>query len=292
MIVVTGATGSLGFEVVNRLLDFIPASEVAVSVRDPRSAETLAQQGVEVRHGDFNEPKSLYQAFAGADRLLLISTSGLDYDKRVIQHCNAIELAVRMNVGHVFYTSLMHRKPSAAYVMKAHIDTERILKASGLNYTILQNGVYSESCDLYLGDLSNNEVVIPADGRIAWTSRLDIALGIAALLRDGDHKNETVRLTGPESLAISDVVQLINSRLHRQIRMRIVPEDEFILNRVRQGKTASWAKQWASTYEAARNNELATVDPLLQSLLTHPLRTMEEIIESNDVCHVNNESTS
>ncbi|MDS8757337.1 NAD(P)H-binding protein, partial [Streptococcus pneumoniae] len=81
-ILVTGATGKLGSKVVASLLQQVPASDLAVSVRNPEKAEDLRAQGVDVRHGDFDAPETLDQAFQGIDRLLIISTDG-DNETRI-----------------------------------------------------------------------------------------------------------------------------------------------------------------------------------------------------------------
>lgn len=82
---VTGAIGKLGSKVVETLLKSVSASQVAGSVRNPEKAEGLRAQGVEVRHGDFDRPETLISAFAGIERLLIISTDG-DNETRTSQH--------------------------------------------------------------------------------------------------------------------------------------------------------------------------------------------------------------
>ena len=171
MIVVTGATGELGRAVVETLLRYVPAAQVALSVRKPEDAQAFAARGVAVRRGDFDEPESLARSFVGADRLLIVSASGIDHESRAVRHRNAINAAMRAGVGHVYYTSLLPGQDSVAYVMKAHLDTEAYLMASGLPFTILKNGVYAESWPLYLGDVTGDEEVIPADGPVSWVSR-------------------------------------------------------------------------------------------------------------------------
>src|SRR3954447_3342355 len=122
MILVTGATGRLGSLVVGSLLGHLPASELAAGVRRPEAARPLAERGVDVRRSDYDEPDTLARSFAGIDRLLLISSSGIDHESRAARHRNAIDAAVRAGVGHVFYTSLLPPEGSEAYVMKAHLD--------------------------------------------------------------------------------------------------------------------------------------------------------------------------
>lgn len=75
MIIVTGATGKLGRRTVDRLLERLPADRVGVSVRDPHKARDLAERGVRVRRGSFDDPASLLHAFEGAEQLLLVSST-------------------------------------------------------------------------------------------------------------------------------------------------------------------------------------------------------------------------
>ncbi len=185
MIVVTGATGKLGSAVVESLLRGVSATDVVASVREPAKARALAPLGVEVRPGDFDKPDTLVRSFDGADRLLLVSASGIDHERRAAQHRNAIRAAVKAGVGHVFYTSLLPGDGSVAFVMKAHLDTEADLKSSGLRFTILRNGAYAEGWPLYLGDVSSGEAVVPGDGPVSWVSQRDLAEGTARLLLGG-----------------------------------------------------------------------------------------------------------
>lgn len=75
MLVVTGATGRLGHQIVERLLDRVPAESVGVSVRDVDRAAQMAARGVRVRSGDFTDPASLDHAFEGADQVLVVSAA-------------------------------------------------------------------------------------------------------------------------------------------------------------------------------------------------------------------------
>ncbi len=270
MIVVTAASGNLGSAVVESLLKHVPPSEVIASVRKPAAAGPLKARGVVVRHGDYDDPASLYQSFEGAQGLLLISVSGIDHEKRSEQHRNVIEAAVRAGVQHIYYTSLLPGADSVAFVMKAHLDTERDLKSSGLRYTILKNGVYAEASNLYLGD--SGDVVIPADGPIAWVSRTDLAEGIGRLLFDGGHADQTLNLTGSEALDIKAVASLEGRAV------RIVSVEEYVAKQMAAGKPEEYARNWATTYFGVARGEFGKVDPFLGELLGHPLRTIEDVL--------------
>ena len=115
-----------------------------MSLYNPSGAtQEIKDSGVEIRRGDYGDPASLDQAFAGADKLLIVSHPSMTRELRVQHHKNAIDAAKRAGVKHVYYTSLAFASDSVAFLMQAHLDTERYLKASGLTYTILTEGIYS-----------------------------------------------------------------------------------------------------------------------------------------------------
>ena len=135
-------------------------------------------------------------AFAGGDKLLLVSYPSIAYEIRVKSHIAAIDAAKRAGIKHVYYTSLMFADDSQAAVMQAHLDTEKYLKESGLTYTILREGIYSESYPLYFGFWSpgegNDEVLVPySDGGIAWVSREDLGEGTAKIMVEVGDKHTT-----------------------------------------------------------------------------------------------------
>lgn len=184
------------------MLDFLvrTASDIIISLHNPTGmSPTIAASGVEVRKGDYADPDSLRAAFKGADKLLLMSYPSIARELRVRMHKNAIDAAKAVGVKHIYYTSLafgfgarrglvpVGEAESVAAVMQAHLDTEAYLRTSGLTYTIIREGIYSESWPLYFGFWSpeegTNEVVIPhGDGAIAWASRVDLGEGTARIL--------------------------------------------------------------------------------------------------------------
>ena len=222
---------------------------------------------MDVRRCDYDDPASLDGAFAGADRLLLVSASGIGHEERAGRHRNAIDAAVRAGVGRVYYTSLLPGDGSVAYVMKAHLDTEAYLGASGLNYTVLRNGAYAEAWALYLGE--SGEVAVPADGPVSWVSRDDLAEGIARLLLRGGG-DEVLSLTGSEALDLRAVAAMQGRPF------RLVTAAEYV-DRARDKDRAG---KWVSTYEGLVRGEWAAVDPFLGGLLGRPLRTMREVLSS------------
>ncbi len=105
-LLVTGASGALGRLVVEALLERVEPSRVVAAVRDPAKLADLAARGVEVRAADYEQPATLAAAFAGIDRLLLISSNAVG--QRQPQHANVIAAAKDAGVGLIAYTSILH----------------------------------------------------------------------------------------------------------------------------------------------------------------------------------------
>ena len=173
---------------IQRLIRMHAASDIIVSLYNPAGATAeITNSGVEVRRGNYSDPASLDTAFAGADKLLIVSYPSIAHAERVANHKNAIDAAKRAGIKHVYYTSLAFASDSKAAVMQAHLDTEKYLKESGLTYTIIREGIYSESYPLYFGywklGKPGSEVKVPhGDGGIAWVCRDDLGEGTAKLM--------------------------------------------------------------------------------------------------------------
>ena len=181
-IAVTGATGHLGRLVIDALLRTQPADSLVAAVRTPAKAADLAARGVQVREADYSRPETLGPAFAGADKLLLISSS--EIGQRAKQHQAVIDAAKATGVQLIAYTSLLHADVSPLGLAVEHKQTEAALVVSGLPHVLLRNGWYSENYAMGLpGALARGTLYGAAgEGRIASASRQDYAEAAAAVL--------------------------------------------------------------------------------------------------------------
>ena len=168
MIIVTGATGKLGQAIVERLLKNLPSDQVGVSVRDPEKAYALQDQGVRVRKGDFGDRESLRSCFEGASQVLIISSNSAD-EADVQYHRNAIEAAEAAGARRLLYTSHMGANPASPFApMRDHAATEEILKTSGIAFTSLRNGFYSDSGLMLMGDaFKTGKIIAPENGPVS-----------------------------------------------------------------------------------------------------------------------------
>ncbi|WP_010274233.1 SDR family oxidoreductase [Paenibacillus senegalensis] len=194
---VTGATGKLGSKVVDILLNTVPADQLAVSVRNPEKAEGLKQRGVDVRHGDFDHPETLKKAFAGIDRLLIISTDG-DNDTRIRQHGHAVAAAKDAGVQFIAYTSLTKAKESRNLLAPTHKATEEAIQQAGIPYSFLRNNWYLENESSSIqGVLAGAPWVTSAgSGKVGWALQQDYAEAAARVLSGSGHDNTIYELSG------------------------------------------------------------------------------------------------
>ncbi len=274
MIVVTGATGQLGREVVEALARRIPPERIAVSVRDPSKAAALSHRGVRVRRGDFADAQSLRHAFEGATQVLLISSNArATGGDPLAQHQNAIAAARDAGAGRIVYTSHMAASDTSAFPpMRDHFATERMLIDSGLPHTILRNGFYASSGIAMLGDAVHTGVLsVPKDGPVAWTAHADLAEAAAiVLLNDGMFDGATPPLTGAELLDLEQVAALAALSRGTSIRRDTIADDVLLTQFAARGVPDRAAAVVLGFYLASRNGEFGPVDPMLERLLGRP----------------------
>ncbi|MFF0771268.1 SDR family oxidoreductase [Nonomuraea wenchangensis] len=281
MIIVTGATGKLGRSTVERLLERVPADRVGVSVRDPRKARDLADRGVRVRQGDFDDPASLVHAFEGAEQLLLVSLDRVG-EECVTGHRTAIDAAVKAGVGRILYTSQMGAAHDSRFqACRDHARTEDLLRATGLPWTSLRNGFYAASALHFLEPARRTgDIALPADGPVAWTGHDDLAEATAAILADeGRFEGPTPPLTGPAALDFGAVAEIASQVTGRPFTRTVVTDDAFYQQFLAHGAPAPIADLMVSIFAAARNGEFTAVDPTLAELIGREPTTFGALLE-------------
>ena len=308
-IILSGSSGGLGSGVLHHLMHTLSVPSSSLIISTPRD-HYESPEGVEARHGDFLKPATLSSAFADASIFLLVSYPSIAHAVRVEAHKNAIDASVRAGTQHIVYTSLAFAGDSKASVMQAHIDTEEYLRhtcaRSGIRYTILREGIYSESYPLYLGffdaksqqESSKREVLVPATQNegIAWASRDELGEGTARVLLNvfenlnqpdgGPYADKTILLSGPRAVSLKDIGDALNNVLgwagDGELRLREVPEDEFVkhlaANRGGGKEAEDFVRAWATSFPAIAKGELAVVDPSLQQILGRKPKDFYEVL--------------
>lgn len=281
-IVITGASGHLGRSTAELVLGRVPASEVILTTRRPEDLSDFAVRGAEIRTADFDRPETLVEAFAGAERLLLISTQ--DLGRRAAQHRAAIEAAGEAGVLHVIYTSYLNPvEENPAVVTPSHRDTEEAMRASGLAWTLLRNGLYAEyqvpagAQAIAIGRLVHNN----GDGRTAYVSREDCAAAAAAVLVTDGHEGEAYDITGPQLLDQDDLAALSSKVSGRPVEAVAVDDEAFVRGLAASGLPEPAAHAVASFGRAIREGFLDQSSGAVENLTGRPPRSLREVFEAH-----------
>lgn len=242
-IAITGATGQLGRHVITQLRQHIPASGIVALVRSPEKAADL---GVAARQADYTRPATLEAALQGIDTLLLIS--GNEIGQRAAQHANVIAAARQSGVKHIVYTSLLRADTSSLNLAPEHAETEKMLKASGITWTILRNGWYTENytasipAALALGAFYGSA----GEGRIASAARADYAAAAVAVLTSTGHEGKTYELAGDQAYTLADLAAELSAQAGKPIPYMNIPETDYASALVKAGLPAGFAAAIAS----------------------------------------------
>lgn len=226
-LLVTGGSGHLGRRVLELLLE-AKVGKLVTTVRTPEKVADLAAHGVEVRQADLDQPATLAAAFAGVDRLLLISTNVIG-EQRQAQQRAAIDAAVAAGVKHVLYTSFTRTEPgNPAAVAPDHYATEQMLAASPLDWTILRNNLYSEALLMSLPQVIGTGQWFSAGngGKTAYITREDCARAAAAALAATTAGHHILEITGPQGLSDAEIAQIASEVTGRPIQVIPVSAEE------------------------------------------------------------------
>ncbi|WP_370948183.1 SDR family oxidoreductase [Amycolatopsis sp. cg5] len=277
-IVVTGATGQLGRLIVKHLLERVPSSEVVGSVRVPEKAADL---GIDVRHGDFDKPETLPAAFAGADKLLIISADG-DNVTRVRQHTAAVEAAKAAGVKHIVYTSLTAADTSGIALANTHRPTEEAIRATGIPFTFLRNNWYFENnTGTVQGALATGAVATSSQGgRFAPAAREDYARAAAVVLATDGHENAVYELGGPVSYSFADWAAAISDVSGKAVAYQEITEEEAAAGLTAAGLPGHVVELITDFYATLARGEMDLPREDLRKLIGRDPVTLKEFVAS------------
>lgn len=274
-IAITGATGQLGQLIVNKLKDKISTDKIIALVRSPQKAAAL---GVEAREADYEKPETLDSALRGIDTLLLIS--GSDVGKRAAQHHNIIEAAKKAGVKWIIYTSILHADKSSISLAEEHRATEAELKNSGIPYTLLRNGWYTENyTGSIAGAIAGGAFVGSAgEGRISSAARADFADAAVAVLTSHGNEGKIYELAGDESWTLSDLATEISRQTGKEIPYKNLPEAEYAAVLTSFGLPEGLAKAIAGWDVAASKGDLFDEGHQLSNLIEHSTTPLSAVV--------------
>ncbi|MEV7596004.1 SDR family oxidoreductase [Kitasatospora sp. NPDC089797] len=279
-IVVTGATGQLGRLTVEALLRRgVPAADIIATGRDASRIQDLADRGVTVRRADFADPDSLARAFAGADRLLLVSAS-VPVEGRVANHRRVIDAAVSAGVSLLAYTSTTHADTATTVIGATHGETEAYLRERGVPNVLLRNGWYLENYTDRLPQILQDGALVGAagEGRISAASRADYAEAAAVVLTTEGRTGAVYELGGDESFTLAGLAAAVSAASGRQVAYTDLPVGELSRVLAGAGLPVALAEVLADADRGMNRGELYTDSGDLRRLLGRPPVTLTEAL--------------
>lgn len=280
MIAITGATGQLGRLVINALLKKVPANEIIAAVRSPEKAADLQALGVTLRAADYSQPETLQSAFAGVDKLLLISSS--EVGQREVQHKAVIDAAKAAGVGFIAYTSLLHADTSPLGLGVEHRATEAQLKASGIPFALLRNGWYTENYAASIAPALAHHAFIGAvgEGRIASAARADYAAAAAEVISRDDQAGKVYELAGDDSYTLAQFSAEIAKQSGEQVDYINLPQAEFAAALKGAGLPEGLSEMLADSDAGAEKGGLFDESHTLSKLIGRPTTPYADVIKA------------
>lgn len=226
-IVITGASGQYGRAATDKLIARGRGSDLILISRTPEKLGHRAAQGCTVRYGDFDKPETLIPAVAGADKMLLIS--GTRVGARVVQHKAAIDAARAAGVRHIAYTSFVNvDEANPAIVTIDHRETEALIKASGMAWTMLRDAHYADAMILSAGPgfiASGIWQTSTGGAREAMVWRDDCVNCAVAVLTGAGHEDKAYHITGPNRENFAEVAAMMNEIVGCSIKLVETDDD-------------------------------------------------------------------
>lgn len=272
---VTGATGQLGRLVVESLKSKVSAETIVALVRNPEKA---ADFGIEARTFDYTQAENLVASLKGIDKLLLIS--GNEVGQRLPQHLAVIDAAKQAGVKQLFYTSILHADSSPLGLATEHLATEVAIKESGLTYTILRNGWYTEN---YTGSAKGAVgagafIGNAGDGKIASAARVDYAEAAAVVLAGEGHEGKTYELAGDEAYTLTELAAEISKQSGKTIPYNNLTEAEYAGILKSFGLPDGLAEMLANSDTGASKGGLFDDSKVLSELIGRPTTSLAKVV--------------
>ncbi|AIM37621.1 NmrA family transcriptional regulator [Sphingobacterium sp. ML3W] len=273
---ITGATGHLGRLVVEKLKEKTASDNLIALVRDTQKAADL---GIESRLFDYNKPETLTDSLKGVNHLLLIS--GNEIGQRQTQHENVIKAAKDAGVEWIVYTSLLHADTSSLVLANEHLLTEETLKLSGIAFTILRNGWYTENYTASIPAALQNGALIgsAAQGKISSAARVDYAEAAAVVLTSLDQQNKIYELAGDEAYTLTDLAAEVSNQTGKVIPYKNLSESDYAAALIGAGLPEALATAIASFDTGAANDDLYNNEKQLSALIGRPTTPLASVVK-------------
>ena len=273
-IAVTGVTGNLG-GMVSRLCKK-NGIEVRNLARNVEKAEKLGFSNV--FKSSYDKSEDTVKSLEGIEVLFMVS--GSENPNRVQQHKDFIDAAKVAGVSHIIYLSFYNASKNSIFTLgRDHYATEEYIKESGFKYTFLRDNFYAD----FFVDLCREygEIKGPAgNGKVSAVVRSDVSEVAAKILENpGKWENQTLNMTGPEELSMTEIVKAVSEYFGKEIKyIEETVEEAYESRKI--WKAEQWEyDSWVSTYTAIAENEQSGISNDIEKVLGRKATSLAEYLE-------------
>ena len=259
-ILVTGATGTVGREVLKQLV--AKGAAVRAFVRSVEKGDALKGPNVEIAIGDLDQPDTLDSAMTGIDKVFLLSPG----DPRQVElQGNAVRAAQRAGVKYMVKLAALGVAPESPFALaRWHAQTEKQIEESGMAYTHLHPHSFMQNFLGMAPMIAEGNLYAPMkDGRISLVDARDIAAVAAATLTEPGHEGKTYDITGPEALSYADIAEKLSEVIGKKVTYVDISPEVARKNMLDMGFPEWLADDFKVLYEVFSAGYAAEVSPVV-----------------------------
>ncbi len=278
-ILVTGATGMVGRELVKILL--IRDIPLRITLYESGQVNDIRGPNVDTVKVDFRNPDTLRELFRDVGRAYLITPFAEDQD---IMVKNLMDAARAFDVERVVRQSVIGAEFRSTFLEKTHFRAEEYVRASGIISTILRPNSFMQNFIRGQGRniAEEGRIIMPLkDARVSYIDARDIAKAAAVCLTGSGHQNKIYTLTGPEAISVSRVAEILSRALGKSIEYTDIPEREFRDRMIHLGAPEWMVEASLELYSNQRSGLARAVTPDFGEITGEDPRSFERYAEDS-----------
>ena len=272
LILVAGATGTVGTEVVRQLVE--QGERVRVLTRDPQNAVKFGA-AVDVFVGDLGKPDTLAPAFRGADHLFVLS----NYPTIALFEGNAYDAAKAAGVARIVKLSGRHTNADffcGTAVAASHSESEQRLQSLGIPWTILRPGTFASNLLTFFNRENGGFFLPMGEGRDSFIDPRDIAACAVKLLTTPGHDGRIYEVTGTENLTYAQCAEKVSAAAGKTVVYEDIPEDVLRPGLLAMGVPAPIVESFLSFFAGVRDGKVFPPTSAVADLLGRPARSLDD----------------
>ena len=282
MILITGATGKIGSELIQDLT--ARRCEFKVMARTKEAVKAFEAKGIKAVHGDFSQPATFAGALTGIQQVFLLT---LPMPEAPALEAKFLEACRTREIRHIVRISAVGASPAAtSCLLRNHGRCEALLEATGIPWTHLRPTIFMQNLAVHFGPSVAKESTIYApagDARMPWVDVRDIAAVAGTILAGKNHEHLVYEITGPQALTYDQVAEHLSSLLGRRISFVDVPDGAAFQAMVGMGLTPWMAEGMLNLYHSFKvNGHTAQVVDTVERLTGHPARTLATYLREHE----------